>query len=369
MNQRQVRVVTHFRKGKAVRGHNRNIQNANQNDSNIAKQPGPLENLLEEKAGQVFLMGEHLIDTTKSTVVENLNFEDAIIENIDLNKITEIKNCSFHNVLLRDIDLKNIKISNCKFEETKLQEVDLSNTIFEDCTFTRFKFKYCPLESTRFKKCSFRSSNFRDSQLTDTQFDSCVFNNTEITGSEADQPSVIRTGFTDCEMRDFLVESLDIEEATFNRCAMDIALSSIYANGLEIEECDVKKMSVSASILRNPKIVSSDFRETWWTETEIRRAHFSKTTIQKGAFQSSSIMKCEFDRVDFANFEMDTVIYEQFSFQEAKERLGVTDRQFEFLVLSGVVEVRDNETKKVVHGGFDTDKHHVPPWAKLKPVK
>lgn len=369
MNRRPIKVVTYFRRGKIVRGHDRNIQHLNTSNSKISKPVGTLESLLETITDQAFTIEGHTIDVANSTTLENLDLRDMVIEEIDFSKITEIKNCSFNNTLLKNIDLSGIKFSNCRFQETKLLDVNLSNSTFEECTFDQFKFKYCLLESTRFEKCTFKSSTFRDSQLTDTQFDSCSFKTAEITGSEADQPSVIRTSFTDCEANDLLVEALDIEAIKFHKCSMDIALSSIYVNGLEMEGCEVKKMSVFGSILRNSKISLSNFRETSWIETEISRAHFSKSTIQKGSFRASSILKSEFDRVNFPNFQMDGVVYQQFSFQEAKEKLGVTDRQFEFLVLSGVVEVRDNDTKKVVHGGFDPQKHHVPPWSKLKSVE
>lgn len=54
--------------------------------------------------------------------------------------------------------------------------------------------------------------------------------------------------------------------------------------------------------------------------------------------------------------------YEKYSFQDACRIMGVTEKQFEFLVLSNVVEVRDRRFKKVTVG-FDSDLHHVPKWA------
>jgi hypothetical protein len=44
------------------------------------------------------------------------------------------------------------------------------------------------------------------------------------------------------------------------------------------------------------------------------------------------------------------------------EQLDVSERQFEFLVLSGAVKVRDNQTKERVLSGFKPDAHHIPGW-------
>lgn len=65
-----------------------------------------------------------------------------------------------------------------------------------------------------------------------------------------------------------------------------------------------------------------------------------------------------FHRINSTEF-----IYRQYSFNEVIEACGMTDKQFEFLVLSGAIEVREKGYGKIVEGGFDPGKHHVPQWA------
>jgi hypothetical protein len=41
----------------------------------------------------------------------------------------------------------------------------------------------------------------------------------------------------------------------------------------------------------------------------------------------------------------------------------MSNNQFEFMVLSGAVEVRNNIDASVVASQFDPDRHHVPIWS------
>lgn len=55
--------------------------------------------------------------------------------------------------------------------------------------------------------------------------------------------------------------------------------------------------------------------------------------------------------------------YDKVSFAEALESLNISEKQFEFLVTSGGIEVRDNYTQDIVKSGFDPEKHHITQWA------
>lgn len=54
--------------------------------------------------------------------------------------------------------------------------------------------------------------------------------------------------------------------------------------------------------------------------------------------------------------------YTRYSFEDAVVKLGVSEKQFEFLVTSGAVKVWSYETGKLVETNFDSEKHFVPSW-------
>lgn len=60
--------------------------------------------------------------------------------------------------------------------------------------------------------------------------------------------------------------------------------------------------------------------------------------------------------------------YDRISFADAVKEVGASEKQFEFFVVSGALEVRDNVTCLRVEKDFDPEKHHVTRWhiAKLR---
>jgi uncharacterized protein YjbI with pentapeptide repeats len=103
--------------------------------------------------------------------------------------------------------------------------------------------------------------------------------------------------------------------------------------------------------------------------TDFAGSDFSGANLQAADFGGSDLRKCHWERVSMSGVCLANVIapakYEQFSLDDAMKRalgLGMTQNQFEFMVLAGAVEIRDNDTLEVVKTGFDPAKHHVPVW-------
>lgn len=55
------------------------------------------------------------------------------------------------------------------------------------------------------------------------------------------------------------------------------------------------------------------------------------------------------------------IVYRHYSFDEVVAATSLSEQQFEFMVLSGAIEVRDKR-QRVVKSGFDPELHHVPQW-------
>lgn len=56
------------------------------------------------------------------------------------------------------------------------------------------------------------------------------------------------------------------------------------------------------------------------------------------------------------------IVYREHSFEEVCELAGLTEKQFEYFVISKVFEVRDDHFK-LITSDFDPDKHHIPQWS------
>lgn len=106
----------------------------------------------------------------------------------------------------------------------------------------------------------------------------------------------------------------------------------------------------------------------------LRGAHLVECDISGANFEGADLQGAwlppNLDNVNLSRKQIDALFqnasghytYTQKSFEETVADLGITNSQFEFMVTSGVIQVRDNTTRKKVDRNFDPTLHHVPIW-------
>lgn len=118
--------------------------------------------------------------------------------------------------------------------------------------------------------------------------------------------------------------------------------------------------------MRDANLEGADLRDVNLSKADLQGANLEDANLT-GAFLQQDltgvdITAGQFNSLTRANDGSGYYKYEQISFHDAVNELGISEQRFEFLVLSGVVKVRDNETQELVQSGFDPERHHIGPW-------
>lgn len=128
------------------------------------------------------------------------------------------------------------------------------------------------------------------------------------------------------------------------------------------DNASLKNVVFSNVLLSNVSFVDADLTGTKFLNTKVGLGHKLDVT-------GSNITRQQINDLMNASSWVE-LIYKKYSFDEAIEKSGITEKQFEFLVLSGSVEVYDNFGSRV-ESNFDPNSHHLPQWEiqSLKNIK
>lgn len=316
---------------------------------------------------------------------ENCVFDGSIFSQANLNGV-EFIGCTFVKSRIQAGDLSNAKFKDCSFEETyisgKQSRVPWVDTIFEGCKFIDSRFGRVSMELGGFTNCSFYNvdvfnySVFKDvkilkstlskvsirgsSGLPGTLFDECILEDVRL----VDIGNYVR----DENGKDFIgigESKVGIHRSSMRNCSFDFGEmngSSIVNSSLEncsFLQMDLTDMNFYGCQGANLEFDSSNFKKSKFENNTFKNVNIAESVFPE-VFWKNNIVDCEFSKENSGNSPGS--FYQQYSFEEALEESGLSRERFEFLVLSGVIEVRDNETLQKVTSGFDTEKHHVPPW-------
>lgn len=179
---------------------------------------------------------------------------------------------------------------------------------------------------------SFAGKDISKTHFVNCQFQNCDFTNTNLKGS-----SFVSVQFSDCTMNeasflDSSMEKVDIVGGSLN----DANLSGSSWNSVSFKYTKMQHVDLRGAVLR--KVVLSG--------VDIRGANWSGADFNVQELIASSI-PCDYDQYDF---------------YEAIEEMKLSEKQFEYFVVSGAMEIRDDLSQERVSSGFDPSTQHVPAW-------
>lgn len=157
----------------------------------------------------------------------------------------------------------------------------------------------------------------------------------------------------------------DLREADFSNTKFfaPATFRSALLQGANFSNIDTREMD----------FVNSDLRNANFENAVIHRSSFRNAQIDGANFKNAKIQNTRKINIDLSDDQLlslhpdsfnpsstrDLIIYDQISFEDAIETLGLTEKQFEFLVTSGGLQVRSNETQEVVDKNFSPKNHHI----------
>lgn len=170
----------------------------------------------------------------------------------------------------------------------------------------------------------------------------------------------------------------------------DLSDTDFKASGADLRGADFSGSafwtgSFRASIMTGANFQGVSTEDVDFSKADLRNANFKKANLAQSSFSRAYLTGASFDgaiiydlrraNINLSDEQMMSLdplsfercrVYDQITFDSAVEDLGIPEKQFEFLVLSGALEVRDNETCKPVTSDFDPGKHHVTRWDLIK---
>lgn len=402
---KKTNVVFHWRKGRPVRAHERSVSSENTQNQKTHPLAKNLSTAVRDIAEEEILEGE--IFTNKMFTSPNtFSIRGG-------KKYRRVERCHFRQIYFEGVDLSNIEFVDCTFENNTFQDVNLNDTNFKNCQFVKTDFvgrresgekewEHYPFfaenKNTVFENCNFSSSQMKLIQLFSPLFSEC-----KADGFEMVAVKIFEGEFRKCQFQKLDLKYVDLFGANFNECSIKGATlyrlnENVLSNSevpslaggslshpLQITRSSLEKVVATESSLNDAQILESQIDQSEfksvnmfnvvWQESQVGESHFRSCGMNDSKFYNSSFGQVTFESSHFwgsewneSRFSCDFVGYAQlpsygrYSLGDALKESGLTEKQFEFLVLSGGIEVRDNVTMKKISSGFDQEKHHVPPW-------
>lgn len=172
-------------------------------------------------------------------------------------------------------------------------------------------------------------------------------------------------------------DGLTLEESNF--MGAQLVNSSFLATNLrganlsqaDLSHCDLGNTRLKKAWLKNASLVGANLMATELIHTNmegvdlsdaiLRNVFISGQTSFRGANWKGAVVK----DIMIGSIPKDygaARVWEQTTFHDAINHFGLSEKRFEYLVLSGAIEVRDNETLEIVKSDYDPARHHIPPW-------
>lgn len=166
---------------------------------------------------------------------------------------------------------------------------------------------------------------------------------------------------TDWSRRVFIGSNLDnanltgtvLQSATFRTSSFNSAT----LDRMKSERSSFVDVTARGASFKGTRLKESSFEGADLTEADFRGADLTETN-----FLGAKLQGTKFDETAFVDASQKKHRFDRYTFDQVIKATKITPKQFEFLVLGGVIVVRDNTTAKRVHGGYDPEKHYVDAW-------
>jgi uncharacterized protein YjbI with pentapeptide repeats len=155
-----------------------------------------------------------------------------------------------------------------------------------------------------------------------------------------------------CDLRGVNLQETNFKNGRLQQANLD---------GANLTGADLSKSSISGSmrdtILCNTNLEEANLDDVDLSGADLTGANLRHATLSRD-LTNVNITGEQFEQLN----EIEKYDYPAKNFHEVAQELGVSEKQFEFLVLSGAVEVRDKHSNERVLSDFDTEKHNIPVW-------
>lgn len=255
-----------------------------------------------------------------------------------------------------------------------LRSVEFRGTVMESCDMSDCNFAGSFLDSSKFKFCRLANADFTGTKLMSSRWEGVTAPGIILRDADLSRSSFSYGSFSGADMRGATLGFSTLVEINFTGANFE---GSTFGNPRRatIQKCDFSKANFSKADVRG--VDFADRPTDVWPE-EVYHVDGSSTEGSDltgvnwdGALTDGMVLgrvkNVQFYDSDGESVNEDDVwseaVFDKYGFSEAVEAIGVSESQFEFLVLSGVIEVRDYTNHKKVTSGFDPKEDYVPAWA------
>lgn len=187
--------------------------------------------------------------------------------------------------------------------------------------------------------------------------------------------------FAHCDVSRMNLTGANLTGCNLDACRKRMKIPNAVAVGARFSRGDWEEFDAKNSVLREANFDQATLNQGNFDGADLRNISVENTRFRGCSFVGANLTGIDFSKLDFeirANMRNAILLADQFDklsdrsrygveydeirFEDAMKDLGLSEKRFEFLVLSGTIPVYDNENKQRVRSNFDPATHHVPCW-------
>lgn len=304
-----------------------------------------------------------------------LGFKYCFLDNARFSKNKMIK-VSFENCTLKGAKWENVNLTNVNIFSSDMTSMELNGVIASGATMSRVNLARSSIVDSYFKESAF---SFESTKKIKKLFRTIIEDTQDAAGLQ-----IRDSDFISCEFR-----KNDFSETSLHNVSFDnSSLRSVKLTGAQMEGTISFEGSWMESVRgANQDYSNANFRNTQFADNEGRSdmsgSNFSGANFTGAIIGNTNVKRSNWAGADTSDLQIfpdatsvavlsapDRPVqdqsnnsYEHYSFEEVAKDKGYSDKQIEFLVLSGVIEVRNNHSKLKENKNIHPDHHHIPVWS------
>lgn len=334
-------------------------------------------------------------ETGKQLPVQHCDFSESKIMNCHIGELgfneSKMQGMIFENVegrglIMNKSDGAGMIVQDTQLENLNVFKSDLSGSLFKNTHFKgngytsaliNVKLRNATMDNVRFSSLTWKttapSDNFyinllkairAKNQTKNLTIQNCIFRGSELSALDLRKSKILSSNFNKTSFSNVLISGLDLSGSSFTQGKF----YKTQGQRLKANYTDFSGSTFGANE-DGSNFSGSDFSNADFTDTVLNNSNFKKSKWDNANTSEMIIFPdLGHERISTVNEENGTVktlkdtSYEHYSLHDAAKELGATEKAFEFLVVSGAVEVRHNLTKSKVKENFNTSLNHIPVW-------